>query len=250
MTLNANYMEQMSLGERLKQLYTALNFKSGRQFAISLGIDPSQFSKIENGKLRLSFDNFKDIVAKHNVNPAWLLDGEGEMFKSETFTDKLRNDKLAQTNKIPFYDAQAAAGNEGADTSPVTTPSGSIDVGDLLRDSEAAIRIYGNSMIPNYPPGCVVGLIRQTSSDIEPGEVYVIETANGRKLKRLFYKDDDPESDTFVLYSDNTLKFEGGSRHGKLAYPVSHLKKSEVIRLYAVTGVIKRNSNSAIIQRD
>lgn len=167
-----------------------------------------------------------------------------------TYTDKRRNDKLTKRSRVPLYDAQTQAGNIDVDMTPVHAPAGTIDVGDLLHDSEAAIRIYGNSMIPNYPPGCVVGLVRVTNKYIEPGEVYVIETRDSRKLKRLFYKDDNPDSETIVLYSDNTMKFDGGPRHGKFAYPIAEIPRNEIIQLYAVTGVIKRNANSVIISRE
>lgn len=179
---------------------------------------------------------------------------EGELSKRNTtvstYTDKRRNDKLTRRNRVPLYDAQTLAGTGDVDMTPINTPAGSIDVGDLLHDSEAAIRIYGNSMIPNYPPGCVVGLVKVNNRYIEPGEVYVIETRDSRKLKRLFYKDDNPDSDTIILYSDNTMKFDGGPRHGKFAYPMAEIKRSEIIQLYAVTGVIKRNSNSVIVNRE
>lgn len=151
---------------------------------------------------------------------------------------------------IPFYDAEAAAGSIQSDMTPIHAPAGTIDVEDLLRDSQAAIRIYGNSMIPNYPPGCVVGLARCQSKFIEPGEVYVIETRDRRMLKRLFYKDDQADADFFTCYSDNIMLFEGGARNGKLAYPPFDLPKDEIVNIFTVTGVIKRNANSIIINRN
>lgn len=157
--------------------------------------------------------------------------------------------KRAKAKSIPFYDAEASAGIVETEMNPIHAPAGTIDVGDLLNDSQAAIRIYGNSMIPNYPPGCVVGLLKVSDSFIEPGEVYVIETRDRRLLKRLFYKEDDPESPYLHCVSDNTMIFQGGGRHGKLAYPPFNLPKEEVISIFAVTGVIKRNSNSVIINR-
>jgi len=158
----------------------------------------------------------------------------------------LKNNKH---KRIPFYDAEAQGGMSETEMTPIHAPAGTIDVGDLLHDSQAAIRIYGNSMLPNYPPGCVVGLAKCDSLLIEPGEVYVIETRTRRILKRLFYPDDKPESDKLTCYSDNIMKFEGGARDGKLAYPPFDLSKKEIINLFVVTGVIKRNVNSVIINR-
>jgi len=167
----------------------------------------------------------------------------------ETYMDRRRQLKQNGKKQIPFYDAEAMGGIAITEMSPIHAPAGTIDIGDLLHDSQAAIRIYGNSMLPNYPPGCVVGLIKCTTNFIEPGEIYVVETSDRRLLKRLFYKDDDTYSESFLCYSDNTMKFEGGSRAGKFAYPPFELKKEEIINLFVVTGVIKRNSNSLIINR-
>jgi phage repressor protein C with HTH and peptisase S24 domain len=51
-----------------------------------------------------------------------------------------------------------------------------IDIGDLLKDSEAAFTVYGNSMTPAYPPGCVVGVKLNTDRFIQPGETYLVLT--------------------------------------------------------------------------
>lgn len=178
----------------------------------------------------------------------WIKEGIGENFsyRESRHTNKLNKEKK---RAIPFYDAPAIGGLEETEMTPMHAPAGTIDVGDLLHDSQAAIRIYGNSMLPNYPPGCVVGLVKCHSLFIEPGEVYVLETRDRRLLKRLFYKEDAPESDKFLCYSDNIMKFDGGSRNGKLAYPPFELPKKDVVRMFVVTGVIKRNANSVIINR-
>lgn len=169
---------------------------------------------------------------------------------SRDYQQKRREIKNQDKKKgIPFYDAQAQAGISETEMTAIHAPAGTIDIGDLLHDSQAAIRIYGNSMLPNYPPGCVVGLVKCTTSFIEPGEVYVIETKDRRLLKRLFYQSDNPDSETFSCLSDNIMKFEGGARDGKLAYPPFNIPKKDVINLFVVTGVIKRNSNSVIINR-
>lgn len=161
----------------------------------------------------------------------------------------IKKNNQTKKNTVPFYDAEAIGGDISQDMNPIHAPAGTIDIGDLLHDSQAAIRIYGNSMLPNYPPGCVVGLLKCTDSFIEPGEVYVIETRDRRMLKRLFYPDDNTNSDHFTCYSDNTMLFDKGPRHGKPAYPPFDLPRQEIIRMYMITGVIKRNANSIVINR-
>lgn len=177
----------------------------------------------------------------------WINEEKNE----SSFLEERRLNKLTKSkNRVPLYDAEAAASDVMlTEMTPIHAPDGTIDVGDLLHDSQAAIRIYGNSMLPGYPPGCVLGLVKASSSFIEPGEVYVIETRDRRVFKRLFYKEDDPQGEYITCYSDNILKFEGGARDGKLAYPPFDIHKSEIINLFIVTGVIKRNANSVVINR-
>ena len=253
------------MGRRLDFIIDAYSINSVRALALSIGMDVSQLNKAYKGELGLPIKWALKISELYKVNLDWLITGNGDIIRTNdldktefpiaknlvpqtNYTEERRKKKnLFEKSRIPLYDAQATAGITEQDMSPIHAPSGTIDVGDLLHDSESAIRIYGNSMIPNYPPGCVVGLIKCSSNFIEPGEVYVIETRDRRLLKRLFYKNDDTNSDFLTLYSDNIMKFEGGARDGRTAYPPFELPKSEIISLYQVTGVIKRNSNSVIL---
>lgn len=195
------------------------------------------YSKELENTTFVSFDSSKNPI-KNNTEPLTY--------------QKERNDLKNQPKKktIPFYDAEAIGGKTDIDMIPVTDPTNTIDVGDLLSDSEAAIRIFGNSMLPNYPSGCVVGLVRHRASFIIPGEIYVVETESARLLKRLFYKDDNPESDKVTCISDNTMVFDSGARKGRLAYPPFDISLNEILKIYLVTGVIKRNTNSLIINKN
>jgi hypothetical protein len=242
------------------------------EFINTLQIGQSQFEKncdISNG----SVNNIRTSIGPKNLskikstypklNEIWLLHGVGEMLTNSDLNENVLNEPTApyhvkrndlkngkEKKHIPFYDADASAGNLNSEIMPIQAPAGTIYIGDLLNDSEAAIRIYGNSMIPNYPPGCVIGLVRCRSKFIEPGEVYVIETADRRMVKRIFYKNDESHSDFFTCYSDNTMLFDEGARLGKLAYPPFDIPVNEIINIFIVTGVIKRNTNSIIINRN
>jgi phage repressor protein C with HTH and peptisase S24 domain len=225
------------------------------------------FLQAKKARIALTKEEFADKLNYSRSHLYKMLNGEFEisdetLAKAENLVDKTTNvshgtnetkarslKKPSKKKTIPFFDAPATAGMSETDMSPIHAPAGTIDVGDLLHDSQAAIRIYGNSMMPNYPPGCVVGLVRCDSLFIEPGEVYVIETKTRRILKRLFYPGDKSNSDKFICISDNTMKFEGGARDGQLAYPAFEIPKKEIKGLFVVAGVIKRNSNSIVINR-
>ena len=150
-----------------------------------------------------------------------------------------KSDEIETRGKlIPFYDAEAAAGNSYEMDMLPSRPVGMIEIGSVLRDCESAIRFYGNSMVPNYPAGCVIGLKLHTDSFIEPGRAYVVETRDNRYLKRLYYTKD---KKAFHCLSDNTMKYEDGPRKGEFYYQDFEIPIEEVVRLHRVVGVIKRN---------
>lgn len=121
-----------------------------------------------------------------------------------------------------------------------------IDVGDLLRDSEAAFTVYGSSMVPNYPSGCILGIRQNYDSFIQPGEIYLLVTRSNRVFKRLFLN----ESGTgYYCHSDNLLTYDSGPMKGKPYYPDFEVPFEDVISIHDVVGVIKRTRNSNVIMR-
>ncbi len=149
--------------------------------------------------------------------------------------------------RIPMIGEGAAGGNVEINVHDDTAFVGEyIDVGDLLRDSEAAFTVYGNSMTPAYPPGCILGIKRNFDTFIQPGETYLLLTKSNRVFKRLFYN---KEKTAFTCYSDNTMKYETGPLSGQWAYPPFEVPLEEVISVFDITGMIKRNRNSGIINR-
>lgn len=140
---------------------------------------------------------------------------------------------------IPFYDAEVAAGTQyGVDMTARASAMALIEIGNVLNDSEVAIRVYGNSMVPNYPAGCVIGVKITHESFIVPGHAYVVETAENRYLKRLYYSKD---RKSLRCISDNTMVHDSGSMKGEFVYPEFEIPLSEVKQLWQVVGVIKRN---------
>ena len=123
---------------------------------------------------------------------------------------------------------------------------GKIVISDLFKGSQFAIRVSGNSMTPNYPSGCIIGIRIIEDFIINPGNVYVIETGNDLWIKRLYYKDDNRDLEVLELVSDNKMKEETGQRTGKYCYPSFALHKSEIKNIFRVTGVFKSNTLTII----
>ncbi len=216
--------------------YLNLNKNS---FSVAIGMSSNvTIGRILNEDRNPHSSTLQKIVTRFpQVNYDWLKTGEGNMLKPET-NSMQQEGTVLHGKLIPFYDAEAAAGTEYGMNMEPARQTGMIDIGTVLYDSESAIRVYGNSMIPNYPAGCVIGLKLHTDSFIEPGRVYVVETRDNRYLKRLYYTED---RSGFHCLSDNRLKFEDGPLKGLPRYQDFEIPLDEVIRLHCVVGVIKRN---------
>ena len=155
-------------------------------------------------------------------------------------------DPTPTKKRIPVI-GDAMAGNEMEINVTESDKVGDyVDVGDLLSDSEAAFTVYGNSMNPNYPAGCLMGLKRNYDNFIQPGEIYMLLTKSNRVFKRLYLSED---GEKFICYSDNTMKYESGPREGMFFYPPFEVHKSDVISIFDITGMIKRLRNSAVMNR-
>ena len=61
---------------RLKKLMEVKSIKNGRQFAIALDIDASQFNKILNGEMALPYKHAVKISNQYGVPVNWVLGGD------------------------------------------------------------------------------------------------------------------------------------------------------------------------------
>lgn len=197
------------------------------QIAEFLGIGQSYVSQMERGK---------DPISKETISKLISRFGDIDDEKIEQCTETTQ--AISSGKVIPYYDAEVAAGLSYEVEMSQSRPVGMIEIGGLLKDSEFAMRVYGNSMVPNYPAGCVIGMRQYNEHFIEPGTVYVIETAENRFLKRLYYN---KEKTAFRCVSDNHMKHESGPMEGEFFYPEFEIPFEDVRRLFRVTGVVKRN---------
>lgn len=205
------------------------------------GINQATFTRLKSGEHKPSFEVLNKVASFFKVSKEWLETGEGEMIKPKEPSDIKDGEAgaLTEGRVIPLYDADAAAGNAyGVNMSPAR-PVEMIQIGGFLRESEAALRVYGNSMTPNYPPGCIIGTKRWNERFIEPGHVYVVETNENRFLKRLLYNKD---KTAYRCLSDNAIQYESGPAEGEFCYPEFEIPVEDVRRIFRVIGVIKRNT--------
>lgn len=232
----------MAKNETLKKAIESIKLSRNilqSDIALAVGVKNTYLSDVINGRVPLSDNLAEKFYEQFQIDKSWLLTGEGEMLKNNSDKNNTTSSEQILTGKlIPLYDADAAAGTEYGMSMEPARKTGLIEIGNVLKDSEQAIKVYGNSMTPNYPAGCVIGTKLHTDSFIEPGRVYIVETRDNRYLKRLYYNDD---KTCFHCMSDNQMKYEDGPRQGKLYYQDFEIPFEEVIRLHQVVGVIKRN---------
>ena len=228
--------------------YADLKQLSKRRIYLETGISNGVLDK-ETG---LSENNIEKFISTYvEVSPEWLLTGKGPMLKSETVDatekpqfgySKERQLSRGMSKSVPYYDIQAVAGNSGgADMTPQSEANYNIDLPAILGDAESALRIFGNSMLPNYPSGCIVGLRQVRDNIIDWGNVYVIETRFDRYLKRLYKAEDG-----VTCYSDNTDTYKEGARKGLPLYETFNISSEEIVKIHKVVGVIRRIGNVSV----
>lgn len=236
-----------TIAEILKETRISKGFNKS-QMARELGIVSQLYGQYERGEVEPKSEFRKKFEDKFGISLVNIEDNVSRETDKVTEGEQLQYNKATkgrENKKVPLI-GDAAASTDIEINTDQTYVEQYIDVGDLLRDSEAAFTVYGNSMSPNYPPGCIVGIRRNYDSFIMPGEIYLIETRSNRVFKRLFLTED---KTAYICYSDNTMQFETGTRKGTYAYPPFEIPLSDVVRLFDVTGMIKRVRNSGIIQR-
>lgn len=207
---------------------------SQEDLAIKLGYNPSFFSQIISGNKPMSNKFVQKIVAFcDNINPDYLITGEGSMLKSPPDTTSPKR------NLIPLYNTYSVGGTGVvAPNDSITAPSEWIDAGDWFREATAAMHHYGDSMV-EYPSGCI--LVFREIFDKELiiwGKNYVIETDEFRITKRL-QRSDNP--DYVIAYSSNEETYKDGT----LIHQPIDIPKSSIRRLAIVLGYVVKEQSSA-----
>ncbi|UTN06420.1 hypothetical protein L0669_11045 [Flavobacterium bizetiae] len=167
-----------------------------------------------------------------DVNPEWLITGNGEMLKegtktmisetqTHTETEKQKEIPLISIDSISSYNEIDNKKTEGIAINQYKIPElEGKGVKYLIRNS-------GSSMQPLYNNGDLLAC--KPLSDIsffQWGKTYVLETEQGTIVKRLFPCQDDSES--IECHSDNSIN-----------YPPFTIPKSSIINVAIVVGVIR-----------
>ncbi len=162
-----------------------------------LGVQRKRNADMGEGAFLKIIDNCRDI------NPSWLLTGEGNMLRVES---EEKNIPVAHPSDLPM---------EGIPLIPISAMAGAFTgeqsvleyecerfVVPTFKGAEFLISVKGSSMYPKYNSGDIVACKRLPMGDIffQWNKVYVLDTDQGPLIKRV-----KPGSDKehVLIVSDN-----------------------------------------------
>ena len=194
--------------ERLDELMKALGLTQS-EFADKIGVG---INAVTNWKSRgIKGSSFEKIVAAFpSVNVVWLLTGDGQMFTDNSPSMRPHIPVTASAGGLVGFADVIKAGD--CDMLPVIP---------MLPSYDYTIAVKGNSMEPKYEGGDIIA-IRKVHDFIEWGKTYVLDTADGAVIKRLY---DNGESYRCVSFNKEYQDFL--------------VDKSAVFGVYQVVGLIR-----------
>lgn len=234
-----------STTERLSEY---MNFRgiNNNQITVVAGLSVGQIGKAIANNSGINSTSIEKILhAYPDINPEWLLTGQGEMLKTGASIGAKSPEKEVGVHLIPLYDGVMTASMMAQELPAQSEPVEMVNAGDWFRDATAAMRVHGDSMFPDYVSGSIVAMKEVHNKRlIIYGQDYMIETTEYRVIKRL-QKSEQPKS--WLMCSTNTELWEVGPQKGKLIHEPQDIHIDDAIRVYQILGCIKRNHSSRVV---
>lgn len=200
-----------------------------RRLAELLRLDPSNLSKVMNGKLPFTEGLVNRMVVDLGISKAWLLRGEGVPFEKPELARELdcRPEELVARRSgdgTPVYDLDVTAGCRSlTSVFGEIFPVGRVNLPEIP-DNCCLVKVRGDSMSPRIMPGGYVA-IRQVVDlrNIFWGQIYVVELDELRLVKYV-RRHSDPGK--IILHSDNP------------AYDDMDVDRSDIRSMYIVEAIL------------
>lgn len=216
-----------SIADRVRYLMASRRL-SQRALAGLLRLDPSNLSKVLNGKLPFTEGLVNRMVVDLGVSKSWLRDGIGLPYGKEPMAREIATASLPQPTLAkqgtPIYDIDVTAGCRSLELLfGEVKPVGMIDIPELPSGSNL-VKVRGDSMSPRIVNGGYVA-VRPISDmrNIFWGQIYVVELDEFRMVK---YVRRHPDPSMVILHSDNP------------AYDDMDVARADIRSLYMVEAIL------------
>lgn len=198
------------------------NFKSDADFARFLEIPAQNLSK---WKARNTFDIEILYTKCTELNPEWLLTGEGNMLKEHNnlpIAVKTYN----PDEGIPLIPTEAMGGVASGEVSVLELDCERYVI-PMFKGADFLIPVKDSSMIPKYNSGDIVACKKVPMQDIffQWNKVYVLDTNQGAIIKRVAKSE---EKDCIKIVSENPN------------YEPFDLHLSQIYSIAIVIGVVRQ----------
>ena len=220
----------MSIHLRIKEIRKKKNLTQA-ELSEALGMDSSQYSKVEQGKLFPTIPQLTELCSRFDIDATWLLTGTRKAERVDYNVVREPDTQyglssLEITKLIPLVSIEAVAGfGSGAWNISKQDIQAHYFVPDFEK-IDFMIRVKGSSMYPKYNSGDVVACRKiSQESYIQWNKTHVIGTLEqGIMVKRIRQS---KEPGSYLIVSDNP------------SYEPFDLPKSDVTGLAIVVGTIR-----------
>jgi phage repressor protein C with HTH and peptisase S24 domain len=220
----------MGVGKRIRE-FRKLKGLTVQEFAKLIGISQGSLSDIENEKTKPSADTISSLVRNTDINPTWLLTGEGPMFR-ENLSETPSGSENEEFYSVDYYKDLPLSAGSGTFTFEEVQPVSVLLPRSFLEEyfhlkthpgkrEFLLFPVHGNSMEPTIPSGSYV-LVRRFEYEGLPrpkeGEIYALIYNAEFYLKRVCIRFLPDGRIFWKLFSDNPdyppIEFETSSELG------------------------------------